>query len=164
MAKRVNNKMIAELVDGIFTKAKLNQATALQDQLVTVLTKGLDGEAGYQNLAVFQNILQSALLNESVYMPLLHMMLPVDYMGQQMFSEIWVDPDDRTGGGLGENAIKLLLKFDIKDKGFFELIMLVDNGKVDLQLFYPDKYDAYKNQIKDGIFTIIERNDMKVRS
>lgn len=163
VAKRVNNKMIAELVDGIFTKANLNRATALQDQLVSVLTRGLDGEAGYQNLAVFQNILQSALLNESVYMPLLHMMLPVDYFGQQMFSEIWVDPDDRSGG-LGENAIKLLLKFDIKDKGFFELIMLVDRGKVDLQLFYPDKFDTFKNQIKDGIFTIIERNDMRVRS
>lgn len=163
VAKRVNNKMIAELVDGIFAKANLNRATALQDQLVSVLTRGLDGEAGYQNLAVFQNILQSALLNESVYMPLLHMMLPVDYFGQQMFSEIWVDPDDRSGG-LGENAIKLLLKFDIKDKGFFELIMLVDRGKVDLQLFYPDKFDTFKNQIKDGIFTIIERNDMRVRS
>ena len=163
VAQRVNNKMIAELVDGIFAKANLNQATALQDQLVSVLTRGLDGEAGYQNVAAFQNILQSALLNESVYMPLLHMMLPVDYFGQQMFSEIWVDPDDRSGG-VGEGAIKLLLKFDIKDKGFFEMIMLVDNGKVDMQLYYPEAYEPFKAEFKEGMFTIIERNDLKMRS
>lgn len=164
ISSKVNNKMIGELVDQIFSSVKTDQASMLQNQLVKVLTQGLDGEAGYQNTAVFQNILQSALLNESVYMPLLHMMLPAVYNGQQMFSEIWVDPNSGDGEELGKNAVKLLIKFDIKDKGFFELIMLVDDGKVDMQLFYPDEYESAKSQIKESMFAIMERNDLKFRS
>ncbi|MHC1724173.1 MAG: hypothetical protein AB9836_13320 [Aminipila sp.] len=165
VASKVSNSMVAELVDGIFADLQGTHAKALQDQLVSVLTKGLDGQAGYQNTQVFQNILQSALLNESVYMPLLHMMLPADYNGRQMFSEIWVDPDsseknDKESG----TAVKLFVKFDIKDLGFFEMIMLIQNSKVDMQLFYPESLEPMKSQIKDGIFTIVERNDLKFRS
>ena len=165
VSSKVSNSMVAQLVDGIFSDMHSDQAKMLQSQLVTVLTKGLDGQAGYQNTQVFQNILQSALLNESVYMPLLHMMLPVDYNGRQMFSEIWVDPDsDERSEKEGGSAVKLLVKFDIKDLGFFEMIMLVQNSKVDMQLFYPEQLEPMKSQIKDGIFTIVERNDLKFRS
>lgn len=165
VASKISNSMVAELVEGIFANMKGDKAIALQDQLITVLTKGLDGQGGYQNTAVFQNILQSSLLNESVYMPLLHMMIPADYNGRQMFSEIWVDPDDREGGTVdGERAVKLFVKFDIKDLGFFEMIMLVQDGKVDMQLFYPESLEPMKAHIKDGMFTIMERNDLKFRS
>nr|WP_315024643.1 hypothetical protein [uncultured Aminipila sp.] len=165
VASKVSNSMVAELVDGIFANMPGDHAKVLQDQLVTILTKGLDGQAGYQNTQVFQNILQSALLNESVYMPLLHMMIPADYNGRQMFSEVWVDPDsNERNNNEGGTAVKLLVKFDIKDLGFFEMIMLVQNSKVDMQLFYPEHLEPMKSQIKDGIFTIVQRNDLKFRS
>lgn len=163
---KVNNKMIAEMVDGIFKAAGKTQAIELQDQLVHILTKGLDGQAGYQNTAVFQNILHSALLNESVYMPLLHMMLPIEYAGRQMFSEIWVDPDCKDGDINPEEgqAVKLFVKFDIKDLGFFEMIMLIQSKKVDMQLYYPESLESDKAMIRDSIFNIIERNDLSFRS
>lgn len=165
VASKVTNNMVAELVDGIFDNLKGNNARMLQDQFVNIITKGLEGQAGYQNTQVFQNILQSALLNESVYMPLLHMMLPAEYNGRQMFSEIWVDPDSKDGNPNEEgSAVKLFVKFDIKDLGFFEMIMLVQNSKVDMQLFYPESLEPMKNQIKEGIFTIVERNDLKFSS
>lgn len=165
VSSKVTNSMVAELADNIFANIKGDQSIMLQDQLVHILTKGLDGQAGYQNTQVFQNILQSALLNESVYMPLLHLMLPADYHGRHMFSEIWVDPDSKEGNeNEAGKAVKLFVKFDIKDLGFFEMIMLVQNGKVDMQLFYPEHLETMKGQIKEGIFTIIERNDLKFRS
>ena len=165
VGNKVSNSMVADLVDGIFSNMGTDQAKMLSDQLLNILTKGLNGQAGYQNTMVFENILQSALLNQSVYMPLLHMMLPAEYNGRQMFSEIWVDPDSKDGNSLeGGNAVKLLVKFDIKDVGFFEMIMLVQNSKVDMQLYYPEKLEMMRSQIKDNIFTIIERNDLKFRS
>lgn len=165
VSSKITNNMVADLVDGIFANMHGDQSKMLQDQLVSILTKGLDGQAGHQNTQLFHNILHSALLNESVYMPLLHMMLPADYNGRQMFSEIWVDPDsDERNEKETGNAIKLLVKFDIKDLGFFEMVMLVQNGKVDMQLFYPEHLEPMKNQIKEGIFTIVERNDLKFRS
>ncbi|QIB68387.1 hypothetical protein Ami103574_03225 [Aminipila butyrica] len=165
ISSKVSNSLIAELADSIFAGAKGDKAHLLQDQLVNILTKGLDGQAGYQNTQVFQNILQSALLNESVYMPLLHMMFPVEYNGRQMFSEVWVDPDsDERNEKEAGTAVKLLVKFDIKDLGFFEMILLVQNSKVDMQFFYPEGLEPMKGQIKDSIFAIMERNELKFRS
>ena len=165
VSDKLSNSMIGELVDSIFSGAGMEKATELQDQLVHILTEGIDGKAGYQNTQVFNNILQSALLNESVYMPLLHMMLPVVFEGRQMFSEIWVDPDSNEGSNeLGKNAVKLMVKFDIRDLGFFELIMLIDDGKVDMQLYYPEALDADKQKIRESMFAIVERNDLKFRS
>jgi hypothetical protein len=165
IGSKVNNSMVAELVDGIFANMSGDQSKMLADQLLNILTKGLNGQAGYQNTMVFENILQSALLNQSVYMPLLHMMLPAEMNGRQMFSEIWVDPDSSDGNSAeGTNAVKLLVKFDIKDLGFFEMIMLVQNSKVDMQLYYPEALAPMKSQIKENIFTIVERNNLKFRS
>jgi hypothetical protein len=165
VSSKVTNNMVAELVDSIFSNTQGDHTRVLQDQLVNIITKGLDGQAGYQNTQVFQNILQSALLNESVYMPLLHLMIPADYHGRQMFSEIWVDPDsDERNEKENGTAVKLFVKFDIRDLGFFEMVLLVQNSKVDMQLFYPENLEPMKAQIKDGIFEIMERNDLKFRS
>ncbi len=165
VASDVNNTMIAQLVDSIFAGRQSDRATALQHQLASILTRGVEGQAGAQNTQVFQNILQAQLLNESVYMPLLHMMLPVSYMGRQMFSEIWVDPDsnERQEKG-GSPATKLFVKFDIRETGYFEMIMLIENNKVDMQLFYPESFESKKSDIRSTIMEILDRNDLKVRS
>ncbi len=166
VAHNVGKEMITEFVESIYRQANLDKMGNLQEKLVNILTQGLDGKAGSQNLQIFQNVLHSALLNESVYMPLLHMMLPVEYYGKKMFSEIWVDPNSSSSENGKEEgkAVKLFVKFDIQNLGFFEVIMLVEDKKVDMQLFYPEKLQEYRNKIKTGILTIIERNDMKFRS
>ncbi len=55
------------------------------------------GEAGAQSKGVFQNILQALLVSESVYMPLLHAMIPAEVAGKLFYSEVWVDPDAEEG-------------------------------------------------------------------
>lgn len=163
---KVNNAMVADIVDGIFKATGHEKVTAMQDKLVSIIAQGLDGKAGYQNTAIFQNILQSQLINESVYMPLLHMMVPVEMQGKQMFSEIWVDPDanESVKGNKGGQAVKVLVKFDVKDLGFFEMVMLIQDGLVDMQLFYPESLEDDKEEIRKNIFNIIERNEMSFRS
>lgn len=37
------------------------------------------------------------LANESVYMPVMHAMLPMIISGVPVFSEIWVDPNEESG-------------------------------------------------------------------
>ena len=67
------------------------------------------------------------LLNESVYMPLQHFILPAELFGNLMFSEMWVDPDsgnEQENGRDGEKSRKMLIKFDIKDVGYFDMIII----------------------------------------
>ena len=136
------------------------QQYTLMDKLTEILERGINGkETGYEAKSVFANIINSLLLNESVYMPLLHLMIPADIDGKLMFSEMWIDPDDRSEGGTQEEKqTKLFIKFDIKDVGYFEMILLSRGETVDMQLFYPERLAVHKKMIQEGISNIMERN------
>ncbi len=134
-------------------------------RLINILERGIRGEAGYENIDAFKGILSSMLLNESVYMPLLHATLPMDVNGSMMFSELWIDPDDEEGeNDEVERKTKLLIKFDIKDVGFFDLIILQHKGKIDMQLFCPEKVLSIDKGIRAGMTEILERNGLVVSS
>jgi len=127
----------------------------------------MGGEAGAQSKAVFQNIVTSILINESVYMPLLHFTLPANVSGGMFFSELWIDPNaEKEGGeeGGGGKAVKLLVKFDIRDVGFFESIILLQNKSVDMELYYPEKYKEREIEMKDALTEIMARNELSFRS
>ena len=134
------------------------------DQFLSIMNRALRGENGFETKSIFQGIMSSILINESVYMPLSHFMLPMDIAGKLMFSEIWIDPDDEKKDSKGGNARKLLIKFDIKDLGFFDLIIGEENGNIDLQLFYPTSLVSEEKSIKKDISSIIEKNGFKMRS
>ena len=157
------DKLIDILMQSDANKTSTNP---LEEKLITILQKGIRGEAGYENIDNFKNIITATLLNESVYMPLLHVMLPVNINGNMMFSELWVDPDDQSQGQAkdGKKKEKLLIKFDIKDVGFFDLVILHDNGDVDLQIFCPEKLMGMEKAIQTGISVIIAQNGMSVKS
>ncbi len=145
--------------------AEDGKENVFQQKLIHILERGMQGEAGYENIELFKGIMSSMLLSESVYMPLLHMSLPLNVDGNMMFSELWIDPDD--GGeetAEAERKAKLLIKFDIKDVGFFDLIIMHSKGKIDIQLFCPEKVLALDQGIKAGLSAILERNGFAVKS
>ena len=143
---------------------KASKKNDAMNQMAEIIRRGVLGEAGVENKMVFKELMQSFLLNESVYMPVLHLTLPVDINGTLMFSELWIDPDEegQTADGSSERLIKGLIKFDIKDVGFFDLFFLygTDSGQLSLQLNYPEKLDATENEVRDAIGRIIAKNGM----
>ena len=135
------------------------------DTLASIIQRGVEGQAGYENKLVFQNVMQSILINSSVYMPLLHALIPVEMFGKLMFSEIWVDPDDkRKSESDSERSIKLLLKFDIENIGFFDMIVCMSGKELDIQLYYPEKMDKSQKMIQKNISDIVENNGLKFKS
>lgn len=149
---------------------RATQQYTLMDKLTEILETGMNGtESTHEAKTVFANIINSLLLNESVYMPLLHLMIPADIGGRLMFSEMWIDPDDQSNGNDGSNGekekqIRLFIKFDIKDVGYFEMILLSRQENVDMQLYYPEKLSTYKKMIQDGVSNIMERNGLRFQS
>lgn len=137
------------------------------DSFLNIMRMGVRGEAGLEHKQTFENIMNAILLNESVYMPVLHLMLPVELNGNLMFSEIWVDPDadgTGTGGGPQERKIKLLVKFDIKNVGFFDLVLLYQDGKADVMLYYPEKLEPLEKEIEKGVHMIMAKNNIRSSS
>uniref|UniRef100_UPI0006D2C793 hypothetical protein n=1 Tax=Clostridium sp. NkU-1 TaxID=1095009 RepID=UPI0006D2C793 len=76
---------------------------------------------------MFQNMLQSMVLNESVYMPLLHLAFPMNVDGRKLFSEMWIDPDEEgssTQAG-AKHTTRIFVKFDIRELGQFKLLLFM---------------------------------------
>lgn len=133
------------------------------DKLLNIIQAGVKGEAGIENREAFMNIMKAMLVNESVYMPVTHMMIPAILNGVPMFSEIWVDPNEESGNpGSSEKGVKLLIKFDMKDVGFFDMIIYCENGKVDMLMRYPENLSGHEGEIRDSLAKIIKRNHMEV--
>ena len=87
-------------------------------------------------------------------------------IGKLMFSELWIDADEekKEKDSETEKNIKILIKFDIKNLGFFDLIINYKNDIIDMNLFYPERLSSNEKIIKSEITDIVKRNGLKVNS
>lgn len=138
------------------------------DTFLNVIQSGMQGEGGFETRELFGHIVHALVLNESVFMPVLHLMLPMELNGVPMFSEIWVDPDDSGSGQQGEDGerrIRMLVKFDIKKIGLFDLLIAYSSsGKADVLLHYPEKLSPFEKEISNGVAGIFAKNQIDTQS
>lgn len=156
--------LLKVLENSEFEKAS-NRNDAMK-QLGEIIKRGVAGEAGIENKMVFKELMRALLLNESVYMPVLHLTLPLNVNGRLMFSEMWLDPNDDGKGFTGagrERFVKGLIKFDIKDVGFFDLFFLygTETEKISIQLNYPKDLDASEGEIRTALGKILTENGIE---
>lgn len=128
------------------------------DLFSSLLLKGANGQAGLENIQQFYNIMNAMLLNESVYMPLLHLLVPFQYRGMDVMSEIWADPDAENDKPEEGRKIKMLLKFDVRSLGDFELILSLQNRQIDMQLYVPVLMREKTEEIQTNIADIFKKN------
>ena len=142
---------------------------AAKDQFAASLAeaaqRALRGGAGAEVQDAFRNIVSAFLLNESVYMPLTHLVLPLEWQGKMMFSELWVDPDAennlKNGRGDRENVIRFLFKMDIQDLGFFDMVLTCQGENVDLQIFGPPAVTSFAGTVQGEMARILSENGLK---
>ena len=143
-------------------------AIQFANQLANLAAKGLRGNGGPEIQQAYQNLIQAMLLNESVYMPLNHYMLPLQWDGKLMFSELWVDPnaeDEQSGAQSGKRgkSFKVLMKIDIENLGLLDVIVHNKDDSVDIQISGPAVISAFSKQIEKGISDILTRNELKLK-
>ena len=135
------------------------------DKLAQTAHRALRGGAGMEALDAFRNIVSAFLLNESVYMPLTHLALPLEWNGKMMFSELWVDPDAednlKKGKGGRDNVIRFLFKIDIQDLGFFDIVLTCQRENVDLQIFGPPEVSDFSGMVQGEMGRILSDNGLK---
>ena len=139
-------------------------AIQFADQLAAAASRAFRGEGSAEVQQAFQNLIAAMLLNESVYMPVNHYLLPLEWKGRMLFSELWVDPDaeeDQGGSGGGKNVMRLLFKMDVQSLGLFDVILTAQGTDVDVQIACPDKAVPFTKQIGDAVSEILTRNELK---
>ncbi|MGO5053693.1 hypothetical protein ACTQ6A_14495 [Lachnospiraceae bacterium LCP25S3_G4] len=133
------------------------------DNFLNIVRLGMRGEAGLENKPTFEQVMNALLLNESVYMPLLHVVVPLELHGTMLFSEMWIDPDAQGGEKRSkeERVIKMLITFEIKQIGNFDVIIEYYDGKANIQVSYPEKLAPLEKTITKGIQTIVMENPIQ---
>lgn len=147
-----------------FTKAARSDAFA--DRLAALASHALRGEGGSDLKDVFTEIVRAMLINESVYMPLRHGMVPLMWQDRVMYSEYWVDPDADDGGSTREddNKIQFLFKMDIQDLGFLEMTLGARGDQVDLNLYAPGCVVRHKDRVAEDLQQILRDHGLTGRS
>ena len=154
LMRLVNNSSFARAEEGDHFAAQLAQAAQ----------RALQGGAGAEAQEAFRNIISAFLVNESVHMPLNHILLPLEWDGKMAFSEMWVDPDAeenlKRGRGDRDNTLRFLFKIDIQGLGFFDMVLTSQKDKVDIQLFCPEKVAPFSQQVQGELSQILADNGL----
>ena len=147
------------------TFAQAAERDTFASRLAQTAQRALRGGAGAEAQDAFRNIVSSFLLNESVYMPLTHVAIPLEWNGKMMFSELWVDPDAednlKRGNGERDNVIRFLFKIDIQDLGFFDMVLTCQRENVDLQIYGPPAVASFAGTVQGEMTRILSENGLK---
>lgn len=141
----------------------LRSGSSFADTFSELLLKGANGHAGLENIQQFYRILDGMLLNESVYLPLIHVLVPFRYQEKEVMSEMWVDPDADREENPEERRVKMLLRFDIHSLGRFELALSMQARSVEMQLYVPERLLEKQSSIQEQITKIFKANGLGVR-
>lgn len=145
-------------------KGSVQQNGGFADAFSVMLLRGMNGEAGLEQIQSFYQLLNGLLLNESVYLPLMHLLLPFQYEDREVMSEMWIDPDaekaaDEADGG---RKIKFLLRFEIQETGSFELAASIQERKVKMNLAVPPALMEQRQEIQKKMADIFSKNGMEM--
>ena len=142
--------------------AKNTSAAQFADHLAAAAARALRGEGSAEVQEVFRTLVKAMLINESVYMPLNHFLIPMEMDGRMLFSELWVDPDaeEKKEGGQGEKCMKFLFKIDVQGLGFFDVILTNRERDVGIVVSWPEGVVPFSKEIEQNISKILTRNDL----
>lgn len=135
------------------------------NQFARAADMALRGSGGAEAQESFRQIIQALLINESVYMPINHIILPMEWQGKFMFSELWVDPDAEDnlhkGGGKKDNTLRFLLKVDIQGLGFFDIVMGSRGQDVEMLISCPATVAPFSQIIQNELSRILTDNGLR---
>ncbi len=139
-----------------------NRTEGKENSLLSFLAEGAKGGAGSESVQQYYNALNSLLLNQSVYMPLLHLFLPFQFQENHGTMEAWIDPDAE-GNENGARGTKLFFKFSVETLGHFEMILFYNEGTAKIQMKVPDSLAASAERIGGDVKDILKKNGIACR-
>lgn len=153
-----DEEVLRLLTDTEFAKAAKSDSFA--EKFTEMAHRSLRGEGGAAAQEIFRNLISSILINESVYMPLQHLLLPFQWDDRAVFSEMWIDPDAQHSGGREDPAPRLLIKMDIEGLGAFDLLIDQNGGRTSMQVSCPREVAAFSGEVSRDLGGILQRNGL----
>lgn len=145
LQKQAFTDKIRELVDAIARGGDGKQNSKVMDALVKILQLQTEDETiKLLSSGKLEKIIESLLSSPCNFTPLLHFIVPVEFMNMRSFAEMWINPngeeDQAAAGQEAEKSTHMLIVFDIANIGRFEAELYVKGEVIDLSLFCPPAY------------------------
>ena len=152
-------------LQNLFNKA-VNSKVDLQNDFIDSLAKALTQTKGLSTTsqAMINDTVNALLLNRSVYMPFNHIVLPFTFDGNFMFTEMWVEKDGHSAGGVaGEDKTKrVYLNFDVQGLGKVQAAIGLTDNSIDCLLNCPDTVADKSKTIENDIAKIFTENGFSI--
>lgn len=148
------------------TFTSVAQDNAFANRLAQLSEQALRGIGGVEAQNTFREMISAFLVNESVYMSLNHLVIPLEWAGKLMFSEMWVDPDAERNTQMEKEGKtqRFLFKIDIEALGFFDVVLTARGTAVDLQVQCPEKLAPFLEPIERNMTRILVENGLQANS
>lgn len=165
LSRLPDSELLRLLRETEFSKSSQNNAFA--DRMASLTHRALQGEHGVKMQDAFHHIMNAILINESVYMPLQHTMLPLNWNGNLMFAEMWVDPDaergrQNRGEEDGGSVQRILIKMDVQSVGSFDVLIQNRSEGVSMLVTCPRAVAELSPQVTRSLRDILTRNGLNV--
>ncbi len=147
--------------------AKAAQSNQFAEQLASLSQKALQGAGGVEMQEAFRDLIATILVNESVYMPLNHHLIPLEHQGKLLFSELWVDPNDEQDTPARseiEQSKRIFFKLDVGHLGQFDLVLFYREKMLDVQLRCPSQLAQFAPVFQGAIRGIVQQNGLVANS
>lgn len=112
-----------------------------------------------------EKIIYSLLSSPTNFTPLLHYVIPVEYLDTRAFAEVWIDPicegdeDEETGKkGKRGDLTQVLVAFDVDRLGRFETEIMINKNKMNAYVYVPADYYAVFKDMNRDIIQIINKS------
>lgn len=128
-------------------------------RVMNILTQILNKHAQSEELTLvnsekMERIIHSLLSSPCNFTPLLHYVIPVEFMNLKSFAELWINPnggEDERPIGERKASTHLLVVFDIEGMGQFEAELFVSGMDIDLAVYCPPAYVEQFSEIGDRV-------------
>lgn len=132
------------------------------ESLLTFLSDGTKQSGSSLSQSLFRDTANALLLDQSVYMPFTHLVLPAAYNGKFLFSELWIEKDEEHAPGrqlqAKDRPLHLYLKFEIKSLGSFAAEISLSGRAAGIKLSCPAALEKNSAQISSQISNIFSAN------
>ncbi len=140
------------------------EAAKFANHLSSAASLALRGEGSAETQQIFQQLVAAMLINESVYMPVNHYLIPIEMNGRTLFSELWVDPDDQDSsaspGGKVKRGVRMLFKIDVQSLGLFDVILTSREQEVSVHIACPEAAALFSQQMEQAVSGILLQNGL----
>lgn len=146
----------------------IEEKSSVMKSLSRIIEKqALDSNISQINSEKIEKIINSLLSSPCNFTPLLHFIIPVEYMDIKSFAEIWIESsfeqENKDENDKNKN-IHMFITFEVEQIGRFEAELFVIDNNIDLILACPEQYlEAFssidkniKESLKESMYNFRE--------